>query len=378
MEVLLIYLLFCIVPLVVVDKLINNKGFDLESFDKEKYLKKLEKSKAVIYVIWFFAGAFYSMTVGSFFWDSYVEDGQEYFHDNVTSLAIFVVISGFIYINYKMKDIKKRIYRFDRYKKQKEIDDAIDLQLKKQELAREKYRLKQEELERKKEEQEAITKSKIKRHRKQVSEYFNLYEIDLKFYDKILEFYNKPYFKHKLNPFNEADYFIIDSPEFKILYDLGMVSQENQFPYFLNIRDWNQLLEVLNKSLYKKDRPIILPDVKLLDELSDGYEFEKYIAYLLDKNEFTQIEVLPMSNDYGVDILAEKSGVKYALQCKYYSQPVGISAIQEVSSGKQHYSAHVGVVVTNNSFTTNAINLAETNGILLWDRRKVLEMSTAN
>ena len=38
------------------------------------------------------------------------------------------------------------------------------------------------------------------------------------------------------------------------------------------------------------------------------------------------------------------------------------------------YNCHVGVVMTNNYFTAGAKQLAEKNGILLWDRDKLQQM----
>ena len=56
------------------------------------------------------------------------------------------------------------------------------------------------------------------------------------------------------------------------------------------------------------------------------------------------------------------------------SNPVGISAIQEVIASKTMYNCHVAVVLTNNYFTSSATDLANKNGVLLWDRNKLLSM----
>ena len=47
-------------------------------------------------------------------------------------------------------------------------------------------------------------------------------------------------------------------------------------------------------------------------DIMDGHEFEYYCAQLLENNGFKKVEVTPGSGDQGVDILAEKNGVRYA------------------------------------------------------------------
>nr|DAW13376.1 MAG TPA: Restriction endonuclease [Caudoviricetes sp.] len=106
----------------------------------------------------------------------------------------------------------------------------------------------------------------------------------------------------------------------------------------------------------------------------DGHRFEKYCATVLQKNGFINVSVTPGSGDQGVDVIAEKEGVRYAVQCKCYSSALGNTPVQEVCAGKSMYNCHVGVVMTNNYFTAGAKQLAEKNGILLWDRDKLQQM----
>ena len=99
----------------------------------------------------------------------------------------------------------------------------------------------------------------------------------------------------------------------------------------------------------------------------DGGEFEQFCAELLRKNDYINVEVTSGSGDFGVDILAEKDGVTYAIQCKRSSSTVGNAAVQEIFSGREYYKCHVGVVMTNNYFTQSARSTAERTGIVLWD-----------
>lgn len=106
----------------------------------------------------------------------------------------------------------------------------------------------------------------------------------------------------------------------------------------------------------------------------EGTEFEEYCAQLLQENGFTEIEMTPATADFGVDIFAEKDGLTYAFQCKRYNHPVGTKAVQEIYAGRDFYHCMVGVVITNERFTTGAAKLAEAFNILLWDGNKLQEL----
>ena len=103
-------------------------------------------------------------------------------------------------------------------------------------------------------------------------------------------------------------------------------------------------------------------------DLMEGHEFEYYCAELLTKCGFQDVQVTKGSGDYGVDILAEKEGVTYAIQCKCYTSPVGVKAVQEAYAGRDYYDRMVGAVLTNQYFTRPAVEAAKKLKILLWDR----------
>lgn len=105
-----------------------------------------------------------------------------------------------------------------------------------------------------------------------------------------------------------------------------------------------------------------------------GPEFEQFCADILTKNTFTNVEITKGSHDQGIDILAEKEDIKYAIQCKCYSSNIGNEAVQEAFAGKAFYDCHVAVVLTNRFFTSSAQALAIKNGVLLWDRSKLQKL----
>ena len=106
----------------------------------------------------------------------------------------------------------------------------------------------------------------------------------------------------------------------------------------------------------------------------EGHQFEYWCADLLRRNGFFDVKVTPGSGDQGVDILATKDDIKYAFQCKNYSNTVGNTPVQEIHAGKDFYKCHIGVVITNNYFTQGAKELASQTGVLLWDRDKLAQM----
>ncbi len=88
----------------------------------------------------------------------------------------------------------------------------------------------------------------------------------------------------------------------------------------------------------------------------NGYEYEAYVASILEKNGFTNVHVTKGSGDRGVDIICEDLyGQKCAVQCKMYTgSPVGFKAVQEVFTGKQLYHCDVAMVITNSYFSEQA------------------------
>ena len=104
------------------------------------------------------------------------------------------------------------------------------------------------------------------------------------------------------------------------------------------------------------------------NDLMEGHDFETWTAEVLREMGFRRVQVTQASGDQGVDVLAEKDGIRYAVQCKRYTADLGNTPVQEVHAGKDYYHCHVGVVLTNRYFTASAKALATQTGTLLWDR----------
>lgn len=129
--------------------------------------------------------------------------------------------------------------------------------------------------------------------------------------------------------------------------------------------------EILGLSTEANDKSKMIPlsysEITDIDCM-DGHEFEYWCADLLRKIGFQNVEVTQGSGDQGVDILAIKDGIKYAIQCKCYSSDLGNKPIQEINTGKMIYHCQIGAVMTNRHFTAGGKAAAQATGVLLWDR----------
>ena len=110
-----------------------------------------------------------------------------------------------------------------------------------------------------------------------------------------------------------------------------------------------------------------------LDQIS-GADFEALSCDILVANGFEFAENTQASVDFGVDVLARREGITYAIQCKRYDSPVGIDAVQQVYAGRAYYECHVAMVLTNQYFTGSARKLADKIGVVLWDRDMLEEL----
>ena len=126
---------------------------------------------------------------------------------------------------------------------------------------------------------------------------------------------------------------------------------------------------------YYCDGGIVLGCVSVLSELNkinnkriqkeiSPLNYEKQIMILLKRLGFNAKNT-KASGDQGADVLADKNGIKFAIQCKMYSKPVGNKAVQEVNAARDYYKCDFAVVVTNSSYTPAARKAAKACGVIL-------------
>ncbi len=103
-----------------------------------------------------------------------------------------------------------------------------------------------------------------------------------------------------------------------------------------------------------------------------GKEFETFLDVHFINLGYS-VTLTQDSQDYGADLILYKDGSKTVVQAKRSKNTVGIKAVQEVAGAVRHYNGNKGRVITNNRFTENACNLAKSNDVELWDRKKLIE-----
>lgn len=99
----------------------------------------------------------------------------------------------------------------------------------------------------------------------------------------------------------------------------------------------------------------------------DGLEFEQNVAGLLRANGYSNVS-LTERYDFGVDIIAEKDGVRWGIQTKRYSGLVKASAVRQVVTGLKLYDCDRSMVITNSTYSAVARRLANANDCVLVDR----------
>lgn len=104
----------------------------------------------------------------------------------------------------------------------------------------------------------------------------------------------------------------------------------------------------------------------------DGLEFERFLVNLLRKKSFTDVK-LTEKYDYGIDIIAQKDGIKWGIQAKRYSTPVKADAVRQAYTALKHYGCIRAMVITSNTYTKPAQQLAKDNDIALIDRQTLSE-----
>jgi restriction system protein len=152
--------------------------------------------------------------------------------------------------------------------------------------------------------------------------------------------------------------------------DYGIIIRDERFEVirdFIRQMGYNvsEELEMLIAQHYYREKQLHDSSSFNPNEIpTDGVDFEKWIADGLRKFGWNA-EITAASGDQGVDVIAEKNGMKVGIQCKLYSGSVGNKAVQEIIAAKHFYMFHHCAVVTNSSYTSSAKSLAQSANVKL-------------
>lgn len=105
--------------------------------------------------------------------------------------------------------------------------------------------------------------------------------------------------------------------------------------------------------------------------IATGVEYENFLCKHIRKAGY-RCDTTPTTGDQGVDLIVQTESMKVAVQCKFYSSPVGNDAVQQVAAGKVYYRCKAACVVSNMNYTDSAIKLAKALKVELLHHTKLL------
>lgn len=114
-----------------------------------------------------------------------------------------------------------------------------------------------------------------------------------------------------------------------------------------------------------------------IDRMEDGKDFEMYLFRLFQCLGYGDAYKTQDSRDFGADLVfTDREGYRNVIQAKRYavSNPVGLSAVQEVYSSMRFYRAKKSTVITSSKYTISCEQLASFNRVKLLDRNDLIEM----
>lgn len=95
-------------------------------------------------------------------------------------------------------------------------------------------------------------------------------------------------------------------------------------------------------------------------------QYTKYVARKLQTSGFTDIKIIPQSENNGADLTAvSKNGAMVCIKCEYNEFVVDESVVEEVLEAKSALGCRAAMVVTNSTFEQEAKDLAKQHGVLL-------------
>ena len=110
-------------------------------------------------------------------------------------------------------------------------------------------------------------------------------------------------------------------------------------------------------------------------DVMEGTEFEEFLKALFSELGF-KVELTAVTGDFGADLILKTDDRRIVVQAKRYSKTVGVEAVQQAFASKPYYRATEAWVVTNNTFTRSAHELAKKGDVSLIGREKLIKLMT--
>lgn len=131
---------------------------------------------------------------------------------------------------------------------------------------------------------------------------------------------------------------------------------------------WRRKERFKNVQGFLSDRELLLK----LREMRPT-EFEDYVAELFSKLGY-KTKAVGGGHDRGIDVIAEKEGIKHYIQCKkFITSQVGVADVRDFYGAiADHVAQGKGYLITTNKFTLEAEEFAEDKPIELIDGHKLI------
>ena len=161
-----------------------------------------------------------------------------------------------------------------------------------------------------------------------------------------------------------------------IVLAIGAAIQEgnwiaNVAIFFVLAGIWYYLNVAIKKWLLQK-RWLDGVEMNVIDEMP-GHEFEEACAEIYRRLGY-KVKVTKRTRDQGADLIMEGPSGRVVVQAKRQASAVGNWAVQEICAAKGLYKASHAVVITNNTYTIQARELADANAVKLVDRNDFVNM----
>jgi len=148
------------------------------------------------------------------------------------------------------------------------------------------------------------------------------------------------------------------------------------YPYLKSCRIREDIEDMLRQKGKKGFYEIFLMDplvrLRKLDNMT-GPEFEKFLHWFFAQQEYLVIKTKP-GHQQGTDFILIKRNIRIAIEAKRWNSKVGNRAVQQINSGRSHYHCNQAWVITNNFFTPQAKELAQSCDVRLINRNELNDM----
>jgi len=149
-----------------------------------------------------------------------------------------------------------------------------------------------------------------------------------------------------------------------------LLLKERGFPYTGSCRIREDIEDMLRQKGKKGFYGIFLMDplvrLREIDSMT-GPEFEKFLQWFFAQQECLVIKT-KTGHQQGTDFILITQNIRIAVEAKRWSSKVGNRAVQQINSGRSHYHCNQAWVITNNFFTTQAKELAQSCDVRLINR----------